>query len=197
MLVAQKEELIMIEDVYARAAREFEARVAQVSAGDWQKTTRCCPDWTIRDLVNHVVGENRWILPLVGGSTIADVGESLSGDLLGDDALAAWKQASDDVASAIRDPENMARAVELSSGQTVGSAYVVEVVSDQIIHTWDLASSIDADTALPDELVEFASATLTPLAEAWRQAGVLGPPVDVQDDADAQTKLLAMLGRRA
>ena len=39
----------------------------------------------MRDLVNHVVGEDRWTVPLVEGRTIADVGSSLDGDLLGDD----------------------------------------------------------------------------------------------------------------
>jgi uncharacterized protein (TIGR03086 family) len=186
----------MIEDIYAHAAGAFEERVARVPEGHWQKTSACCPDWTVHDLVNHVVNENRWIPPLIEGSTIADVGNSLDGDLLGDDPLAAWRRASVAVASSIRVPENMARTVELSSGPKLGSEYLAEVVADQIIHTWDLAASIDADTALPSELVEFATATLTPLAELWRSAGALGPPVEVPADADAQTKLLALLGRR-
>jgi len=187
----------MIENVYETAASEFEARLAQAPAGHWDTTSACCPDWTVRDLVNHVVSENRWIPPLIEGSTIADVGDSLSGDLLGDDPLAAWRHASSAVASSIRAPENMSRSVELSSGTRLGSEYLAEVLSDQIIHTWDLAASIDADTNLPAELVDFARATLTPLAEAWRSAGVLGPPVEVPADAGALTALLALLGRRA
>jgi uncharacterized protein (TIGR03086 family) len=195
--VVREEDIVTIEDVYALAARAFEERLARVPDGHWQKTSFCCPDWTVHDLVNHVVNENRWIPPLIQGSTIADVGESLSGDLLGDDALRAWQSASADVASSLTVPVNMSRTVELSSGAKSGADYVAEVLSDQIIHTWDLAASIGADTVLPTDLVEFATATLTPLAELWRSAGVLGPPVDVRDDADAQTRLLALLGRRA
>jgi len=33
--------------------------------------------------------------------------------------------------------------------------------------------------------------------EALRADGMFGPPVDVPDDADDQTRLLAFLGRRA
>jgi uncharacterized protein (TIGR03086 family) len=187
----------MIDDVYAHAASTFEDRLSRVPDGHWQQTSACCPDWTVHDLVNHVVNENRWIPPLIEGATMADVGDSLSGDLLGDDALRAYRDARAAVAASIRVPENMSRTVGLSSGPKLGSEYLAEVVADQIVHTWDLAASIDADTALPPELVDFATATLTPLAELWRSAGVLGPPVDVPDDADAQTKLLALLGRRA
>jgi uncharacterized protein (TIGR03086 family) len=186
-----------LEDTYRHAVAEFADRLAQVPADAWTQTSHCCPDWTVHDLVNHVVNENRWIPPLVQGRTIEDVGDSLSGDLLGDDALAAWERATSDVIGVIGRPECLEREVRLSSGPATGAHYMAEVLSDQIVHTWDLAASIGAETKLPDALVEFAASTLEPLAEIWRAAGVLGDPVAVADDADEQTRLLALLGRRS
>ena len=41
-------------------------------------------EWNVRELVNHVVGEDAWTVPLMRGATIAEVGDSLDGDLLGE-----------------------------------------------------------------------------------------------------------------
>lgn len=186
-----------VEDLYDRSVAEFENRLQQVPEDAWGKTTRCCPDWTVRDLVNHVVNENKWISLLVAAKTIEEVGNSLDGDLLGHDPLAAWRQASAEVRDAIRASGALERTVQLSSGPTPATEYLSEVLSDQIIHTWDLASSIGVGERLDPDLVEFAAATLEPLAEKWRAAGALGVPVDVGDSADRQAKLLALLGRRS
>ena len=186
-----------VEDTYDRSVAEFQSRLQQVPRDAWDSTTRCCPDWTVRDLVNHVVNENKWIPPLIAGKTIEEVGNSLDGDLLGDDPLGAWRQASAEVRDAIRASGALERTVQLSSGPTPARDYLSEVLSDQIIHTWDLASSIGVGETLDRDLVEFAAATLEPLAEKWRAAGALGPPVDVGETADRQAKLLALLGRRS
>jgi len=186
-----------LDEHYRLGADAFGSRLELVPSEAWAQTTRCCPDWTVHDLVNHVVNETMWIPPLLLGETIADVGDRLDGDLISNDPLGAWRRASGDVLEAMAAPGALDRAVELSSGPTTGAKYMAEVLSDQIIHTWDLATSTDADPVLDPALVTFARQTLEPLAELWRQAGALGPPIEVADDADDQTKLLALLGRRA
>jgi uncharacterized protein (TIGR03086 family) len=186
-----------LDEHYRLGADAFGSRLERVPSDAWARTTRCCPDWTIHDLVNHVLNETMWIPPLLRGETIAEVGERFDGDLISGDAPGAWRRASGEVIEAMAEPGTLDRTVELSSGPTTGEKYVAEVLSDQIIHTWDLATSIDADPVLDPTLVTFARETLEPLAEMWRQAGALGPPVEVADDADEQTRLLALLGRRA
>jgi uncharacterized protein (TIGR03086 family) len=70
-------------------------------------------------------------------------------------------------------------------------------VSDNVIHSWDLARGVGADDRLDPELFDFTHAYLAPQIEAWRSAGAVGPALEVPDDASAQTKLLAMMGRKA
>ena len=186
-----------LDEHYRLGANAFSSRLELVPADAWTRTTRCCPDWTVHDLVNHVANETMWVPPLLRGETIVDVGDRFDGDLISSDPLDAWRRAANGVLDVISAPEALDRTVELSSGPTTGAKYVAEVFSDQIIHTWDLATSIDADPVLDPALVTFARQTLEPLAEMWRKAGALGPPVEVADDADDQTRLLALLGRRA
>ena len=61
----------------------------------------------MRDLVNHVVGEQRWVVPLLEGRTVAEVGDALDGDLLGqapqEAAASAAKAAVDGLQRARRD----------------------------------------------------------------------------------------------
>lgn len=182
---------------YRRGADAFGSRLERVHSAAWARTTRCCPDWTVHDLVNHVVNETMWIPPLLRGETVAEVGDRLDGDLISGGAPGAWRRAVGDVIEAMAEPGALDGTVELSSGPTTGAKYVAEVLSDQIIHTWDLATSIGADPVIDPTLVTFARQTLEPLVEMWRQAGALGPAVDVADGADDQTKLLALVGRRA
>jgi uncharacterized protein (TIGR03086 family) len=188
---------VELPELFARAVGDFDRRVTSVPSGGWDDRTGCCPDWTVRDLVNHVVSENAWIPPLLSGKTIAEVGSSLDGDLLGDDPEAAWRSSAAEAVAAVEDEGALDRPVELSSGPTTGAAYVGEVMSDLIVHTWDLATSVGADDRLDPDLIDFARRTLEPLAESWRAAGALEEPLDVPDDADEQTRLLALLGRRS
>jgi hypothetical protein len=48
---------------------------------------------------------------------------------------------------------------------------------------------------LAPDLVQFVYDFMVPQAEQWAAAGVFAPAVSVPDDADVQTKLLALTGR--
>ena len=74
---------------------------------------------------------------------------------------------------------------------TVGTAM------DQLVHTWDLAVAIDADRRLDPELVDAVVAMFLPqMPEIGRQAGIVGPEVEVPADASTQDRLLGAMGRR-
>ena len=60
--------------LHRRAVEDWQAKVDAVADGDWGNPTTCS-DWTVRDLVNHVVGEELWLVPLLGGATINEVGD--------------------------------------------------------------------------------------------------------------------------
>ncbi len=79
--------------MFRRAVAEFDARVQEISDHQWQAATPD-PDWNIRDLVNHVVGEDLWAPPLLAGSTIAEVGNRFDGDVLRAEPKVAWTMAS-------------------------------------------------------------------------------------------------------
>jgi uncharacterized protein (TIGR03086 family) len=66
-----------------------------------------------------------------------------------------------------------------------------------LIHSWDLARGIGADDTLDAELVALVYERTLPFADQLQESGMFAPPVPVPDDADPQTRLLALFGRRS
>ena len=182
--------------IYRRAADGFGRRLEMVADADWSLPTPCT-EWSVRDLVGHVLDEQLWIPPLVNGLTIAEVGDRFTGDQIGSNAATAWSRARDDVATLLEIPGVGERSVTLSFGQASADAYIKQVTADTFVHTWDLARAIAADERIEDGDAEWTIAELAPMVESMRAAGVFGPAVEVSPDADALTRLLALTGRSA
>lgn len=183
-----------VRKLHQRATESFGARVHAVRDDQWGSRTPC-EDWDVRTLVNHIVSEHRWMPPLLAGGTIAEVGDRFEGDLLGDDAKAAWDDSAADAVQAVHGDGAMERTVHLSFGDFPGQEYTMQVFADLLIHGWDLARAIGADERLDPDLVEACTSWFTAMEEAYRGAGAIGPRVELPPDADAQARLLAMFGR--
>ena len=183
-----------VPELYRRAMDQFGELLRGVRDDQWNDPTPCT-EWNVRDLANHVIGENRWMPHMMEGKTVAEAGDAFEGDLLGDDASGEWDRAAKEALVAVQEPGALERTVHLSFGDFSGRYYIGQVLSDHVIHAWDLARALGASEALDPELVQFAYDELVPQFDAWRSAGAFGPKVEVAEDADLQTKLLAESGR--
>jgi len=172
-----------------QAHLEFARRVAAVS--DWSAPT---PDteWSVRDLVAHVVEEQQWVPYLLAGQSVAQARASI--ESLRDDLAAEWSLYSLAATSAWRSTPADAR-VQLSYDTVTVDDYLREQVADVTIHTWDLAKAIGADETLDDELVRAVWTVFEPQKDALEASGLFASPVPVPDDAPLQSRLLAITGR--
>jgi uncharacterized protein (TIGR03086 family) len=180
-------------EMFRRSVEGFGQRVMAVGPDDWERPTPCS-DWSVHDLVRHLVYEELWAPPLLAGATIADVGDRYEGDILGAEPQPAWKEAAAAAVEAAT-PASLGGTVHLSFGDFPGEAYLGQLTSDHVIHAWDLARGIDGDDRLDPDLVRFVYDFLAPQVEQWRGAGVFADAVEVPAAADLQTKLLAITGR--
>ncbi|MBV8159565.1 MAG: TIGR03086 family protein [Acidimicrobiia bacterium] len=182
--------------VHERALDHTGRYVAGVKAGQWHDPT---PDdeWDVHALVNHVVGGNFWVAPLVGGKSIDDVGDRYDGDLLGDDAVGAFQRSAKEAAAAFNAPGAMQAPCAVSYGPVPGEIYAGHRFIDVLIHGWDLARATGQDTALPAELVEACFEVVEPQRALLEASGMFGGDVAAPPGADRQTELLAVLGRQA
>ena len=183
-------------EMYLRAVDEFDKRVQDVRADDLGKPTPCS-EWDVRDLLNHLVNEDKWVAPLLAGKTIAEVGDELDGDLLGDDPQLAWKLAADEAKAAAQEPGATERTVHLSFGDFSGGDYLDQLTADHLIHGWDLAQGTSGQVDLDGELMEHVYAWALPIEDVLKGSGAYGEKVEAPEGADLQAKLLAVFGRRA
>jgi uncharacterized protein (TIGR03086 family) len=181
-------------ELHARAVEEFGDRVDRIRPDQWDLPTPC-REWTVRDLVDHLVYEQVWVPPLLAGATIQEVGDQYAGDLLGDDPQEAWKRASAAAVEAVAAAGDLGDFdVHLSYGSTTADHYVGELTSDLVVHAWDLARGIGADDTLDPELVEAVAASTPPGGPG--PGAIFDPPVPLPPDASPQDRLIALYGRQ-
>ncbi|MBM3939836.1 MAG: TIGR03086 family protein [SAR202 cluster bacterium] len=183
-------------ELYLRALRATRKFVANIKPDQWRHDTPCT-DWDLRTVLNHLVNENRWAAELFGGNTIANVGHWFDGDLLGDDPLKAYDDSVAAAAGQVGKPGAMIMLCDLSRGPTPGHAYAGELFLDALIHGWDIAKGSRQDATLDPALVRVLYDMVVPQVAELRASGMFGGDVPVAVNADTQTKLLALLGRRA
>jgi uncharacterized protein (TIGR03086 family) len=178
---------------FRRASDGFLQRARQIKDEQWMAFTPCT-EWTVRALVNHVAGEYFWVPEMIAGRTIADVGDRLDGDLLGESPLQSLIDAQRTALAAVDGPGALQTTVHLSYGDLPATAYVKQMALDSVLHTWDLARAIGSDETLDPDLLDMSYEELRNTAEDWRSAGAFGPQTPAAD-ASTQAKLLALSGR--
>ena len=167
-------------DIWNQAAEKWTEVAARIGDDDWAKPTTC-PEWTVRDLVDHAM---HW--QAMGGGVVG------AGTAPGQD----WDTVRPALAAALQDPGNLEGTAE-AFGNMPKQAVAGLLVGDLLIHSWDLARSIGADETLPVEAVESTLMGLQRLPEQMLRGDTMfGAPIDVPDDARPQDKLIAFAGRR-
>lgn len=183
-----------VQGIYDRCATEFAARVHAVDSR-WSRPTEL-PGWDVRDLVHHLVYEERWTPPMLAGATMAEVGDRFEGDLLGEDPVVAFDEAAAEALAAVRADGALRRTVHLSFGDHPGLEYVMQLSADHLVHAVDLARALGVDETLDPEVTEAVLAWFGPMEDMYREYGVIGPRVEWPPGAGAQARLLGMMGRR-
>jgi uncharacterized protein (TIGR03086 family) len=181
--------------LHRRAAEAFGARVHAIRDDQWGLPSPC-EDWDVRALVRHVVEDNLWVPHLMKGAKIEDIGERFAGDVLGPLPVEAWDRSIAEALEAFAEEDALKRTVHLSFGDVPASVYAEQRTLDLLVHAWDLARAIGADDHLDGTVVAFALPYATEHADELSGSGMFGDALDVPDDADAQTRLLAKLGRQ-
>lgn len=173
-------------DVWATVAEGFGQRLGQVSGELWAAPTPC-PDWTVHDLVEHVLYSQRRYAGFLG----YDIS-----------AARDWPEVREGMAQALKTDDAFDTSVEYPILGVAPKATVLGIVSnDLLVHTWDLARAIGGDERLDAGAVaacrEVVAAVLAAVPKIARGPKVWGDLIEVGPNADLQTRFLAMVGRRA
>lgn len=177
-----------IADRIDRLSDAFEAKIRAAPDDSWSNPSPC-EDWTARDVVRHVVD--------VHGMMIRPLARTLSeAPSVDDDPVAAFRSARADVAAVLADPELATTEYEGVFGRAVVQETIDRFLGfDLVVHGWDLARATGQDETIDPAEVDRLARDAAALGDAIRSPGVCGPAVTVPDDAPAQDRLLALLGR--
>jgi uncharacterized protein (TIGR03086 family) len=172
--------------------------VAAVTAEQWGLPTPC-PEWTVRQLVNHVVGGNRLFTRVLRGEPLPprdQLGRRAGEDQLGEDPATAYAASADELLAALRAPGALEGTYTVPAATLPGPAVVHLRTVETLVHGWDLARAIGRPVPFADELAEgelaFSRDLLGRLPEGRHP---FGPSRPLADDAPAIDRLAALLGR--
>jgi uncharacterized protein (TIGR03086 family) len=186
-------------DIAVSHRRALEATRGVVSGITADQLDAPTPDaaWDVRALLNHLVSGNLWAAELGAGRTIDDVGDVFDGDVVRDDPLGAYDRSAELAAAVFEAPGALDAPCAVSYGPVPGSVYAGHRFVDVLIHGWDLAMATSQDSRLDPDLVQDCVDVLAPQLAMLQASGVFGVAIAVDPTADAQTRLLASLGREA
>ena len=184
-----------IAQLHRQALEATSKTVAGVKPDQWAAASPD-EDWDARAVLNHVVSGNWWAMELVGGRTIQEVGDRLDGDVLGADPLSAYVDSAEAAAKAFEAEGALEAPCAVSYGPVPGSVYAGHRFVDVLIHGWDLAVATGQDPTLAPDLIDACAAVIEPQLAELQGSGLFGDALEVPADAGAQTRLLALLGRR-
>ena len=184
-----------ISDRYRNVAAQFTERVKEVPDGAWANPAPC-EGWDARDVVRHLTD---WLPAYFFDRWGVEPRPAPSVD---DDPFGAWLAVDGAIQSALDDPAVADSERDTPMGPSTFAEQVDMICTpDVLVHTWDLARAAGLDEALdPDEVARNAAgveAMPPEVDQAMRDSGHYGPRVEVPADADAQTRLLAFMGRRS
>lgn len=178
---------------YAKTADWVEGLIRNVSADQYDATTPCA-EWSVRDLLNHLIGGPHFFATVMKRETPP---EGDAPDLVGDDPAAAYRAAADSLLEVISDPASLEGSVHPPFGETPAGVFVGIGFVDQLTHGWDLARGTGQDDTIPADLLALADPfSRQALGGLPRTPQVFAEEVSVSDDAPEQERFVAFLGRQ-
>lgn len=153
-----------------------------------------CAQWTVSELINHIVGGLHFFESGVTGEASGDA----EADAASGDYVAAFDEAAAAALAAFRADGAMEKMLDLPFGTMPGAAFMGMAVNDTFTHGWDLAKATGQDTDLAPELaaqvLEQARAFIQPAFRS-EDGAVFGLEQDAPAGASAADQLAAFLGR--
>ena len=182
----------------SQALEGFQSLVAGVTPDQWDGATPC-PDWTVRQLVNHVVGGNNMVTRVLRSEQPPDPAKMphRSGlDVLGEDPVAASQRSGADLLAALSQPDALSTPVQMPIGTVPGAVVAQMRLVEALIHGRDLAQATGQTPPFTDEIAAPALAfSKDLLAKLPGPTPMFAASTEAPPDATQTDQLAALLGR--
>ena len=181
-------------DQYTRALALFGEQLRDVADDQWELPTPC-PAWDVRQLVAHVVLGEALVPPLLAGEP-AQAQPEVDPTVLGTNPLTAWRGTALAAMEAVRVLDSLDVVVDHPVGSIPVHVLLGFRVTDNLVHSWDLAIALGQPIDLPEDLADACLEFWLPLADSLGENGFFGPMIEPAAGAGAGSRLLGLLGRQ-
>jgi len=179
-----------IAERHVSVCERFTAAVV-AAEGKWDRPSPC-DGWDARGLVEHVIGFHDVLLLRPMGA---------KPERPRDDPVRRWAVTQDAMRKLFARPDLFDGPIDVPAvgnnppTRLDAAPLVRALTQDVLVHTWDLARAVGGDDRLDPGLCKRYLDRLPTDLDALVASGMFARPVDVSQDADPQTRLLARLGR--
>jgi uncharacterized protein (TIGR03086 family) len=173
-----------------RAAAVADSVIAGVKS-DQLDNPSPCTEWSVRDVINHLVTGNLVFISMLTGAPRPD----RSVDHLGDDPLAAFRDTFRTLRAAFAGEGVLDKTYPTPFGSGPGSLLVEMRTTEMTIHSWDIARGSGRSTDLDPELAESRLASLRAALTGDRSGSPFAAERAAPPGASAADRLAAFAGR--
>jgi uncharacterized protein (TIGR03086 family) len=178
-----------VEDL-GRACGAVGDLIADVRPDQWNAPTPCT-EWTVRDVVNHLVAMNLVFAALIDDAPMPERGA----DHLGNDPVGTYRASVASLQATFARPGVLERSYPGPLGSATGAERLQIRLYDLLTHGWDLAQATGIPPQMPDELAEQALAFVRDQLSTQPRTGRFAEPQPIDAAAPAIDRLAAFLGR--
>ncbi|MFI2206692.1 TIGR03086 family metal-binding protein [Streptomyces sp. NPDC020192] len=178
-----------IVDDLVRASAVMGGMIDRIAGDQWTAPTPCT-EWSVRDVVSHLVEVNLVFVAMFEEGPMPD----RAADCLGADPAGAHRRSAAALLAAAVLPEALERSSSSWVDVAAGAVRLQWRVADLIVHGWDLAQATGVAAEWPDYLVEQSLAFARAQLPAPSRAGRFADPQPIRDDAPALERLVAFTG---
>ena len=181
-----------------RAVQRSVELVDTVTAADLTRPTPC-GDWTLADLIGHLTAQHRGFAAAArgNGSDLANWAVATGPDLVD-----RYRDAASDVVAAfaaVADPDAPFALPEITSRVSFPARQAIGFhLIDYVVHSWDVARSLDVPDGLEEDLVRAAlpiAVAVPDGPERLRPGASFAPGLDLGPKVSTLDEILLRLGR--
>lgn len=153
-----------------------------------------CAKWKVSDVVNHIVGGQRFFIDALQGRQP----DGTEADYASGDFVASFDDLSRQCLAGFQADGALDQTYTLPFGEMPGSAVMGLAMTDTFAHAWDVAKATGQDTDLNPELAaQLLQGAQMMIQPAFRSedGAVFGPEQTAPEGASNADQLAAFLGR--
>jgi uncharacterized protein (TIGR03086 family) len=173
-------------------------RVAGVPAGALDAPTPCA-EWTVRQLLNHLVGSVDILNRLAAGDDVdrarIDAHLLANTDAIGTNPAAAFGRAADAALAVWRAPGVFERLIDFPAQDTPAAVVANIMLIEVLGHGWDLGAATGQPEPMDPAVARSGLAWTQPFLAQVGRGTSFAPAVTVLGGASPTDELVAFLGR--